>query len=91
MGLPSYKFTQTLDDRIQEATLLKYGKTRQPITNKKLLASLGIDDFIDRMIYNYKKDRTQKQVDEFNLYMKSRYQSLVRRGCFIETKRKVNF
>ena len=62
----SYKFPQTVDDLIAEACLLKYHnkKTgeiiRNPISNKRVLATLGIDDFIDRLVRNY--NSTQKML-----------------------------
>ena len=91
----SYKFPQTVDDLIAEACLLKYHnkKTgeiiRNPISNKRVLATLGIDDFIDRLVRNY--NSTQKNVEEYNMYLKSRYESLWDRKMIEGTIRKVKF
>ena len=64
---------------------------RNPISNKRILATLGIDEFIDRVIQAYSKSKTIDEVDEFNLYMKSRYHSLIKRKMIEGTIRKVNF
>ncbi len=98
MGIPSsYKFPQTVDDRIKEGTDLKYDNPeldepiRNPISNKRILATLGIDEFIDRLIHNYSKKKTIDEVDEYNMYLKSRFNSLLKRKMIIGTIRKVNF
>ncbi|MDF2424629.1 MAG: hypothetical protein OPY03_04945 [Nitrosopumilus sp.] len=98
MDIPvSYKFPIAVDELIHEATYLKYDNPkleepiRFPISNKRILATLAIDEFIDAVTINYAKKNTIQSVNDYNMYLKERFDSLRKRKMIQEPIRKVNF
>lgn len=90
MVIGSFKFSEPLDDKITDTTRLKFKENKFPITNKKILATIGIDEFCDRAKYTYNQ-KNENLIKEYNLYLKSRYSSLLKRKWISSSHRKVNF
>ena len=94
MVLGSYKISEGLDDKLDGIAKLKFKMKREvikmPISNKKILVSIGIDDFCDRVTYNYNQ-KNLKLVEEFNLYLKEKYDILLRKKWIPDSGRKVDF
>ena len=90
MGIGSFKFSEPLDDKLTDTTRTRYKDTKFPITNKKVLASISIDEFCDRANHTYNK-KNQDLIEEYNLYLKTRYATLLKRKWISNSQRKVNF
>jgi|TARA_B110000091_G_C13540647_1_gene360291 hypothetical protein len=90
MGIGSFKFSEPLDDKLTDTTRIRYKDTKFPITNKRVLATISIDEFCDRANHTYNK-KNQNLIEEYNLYLKSRYASLLKRNWISKSQRKVNF
>ncbi len=90
MGIGSFKFSEPLDDKLTDTTRIRYKDTKFPITNKKVLASISIDEFCDRANHTYNK-KNQDLIEEYNLYLKTRYATLLKRKWISNSQRKVNF
>jgi len=90
MGIGSFKFSEPLDDKLTDTTRIRYKDTKFPITNKRVLATISIDEFCDRANHTYLK-KNQDLIEEYNLYLKSRYASLLKRNWISKSQRKVNF
>jgi hypothetical protein len=86
----SYKIAEGLDDKIGDITRLKFKGKKIPLTNKKILVSMAVDEFCDNVKYNYNQ-KDQSLIDEFNLYLKSRYDVLLNKKWIDDSGRKVNF
>jgi|SaaInlStandDraft_2_1057019.scaffolds.fasta_scaffold120153_2 hypothetical protein len=90
MVIGSFKFSEPLDDKLTDTTRIKYKDIRFPISNKKVLASISIDEFCDRANHTYNK-KNLDLIQEYNLYLKSRYASLLKRNWISNSQRKINF
>jgi hypothetical protein len=92
----SYKFSEGLDDKIRDSTLLKFEKKngefiKMPLTNKKVFSAIGIDAFCDTVTMHYTQPysvKAQRNLEEFNLYLKSRYDILLEKKWISDSHRK---